>query len=293
MPNISVLKTLLRELITQEQSPRINEPDLIMDDPEKVEAYTRAGRKDGEMAPIYLFHCAQICEIIKPGDTVVDLGCGPATQLEIVARLNPKTNFIGVDLSSSMLEKAQNHINEQGLKNVKFRKGNIADLSFFDNQSIDAVISTVALHHLPNEVALEKAFSEVGRILKKNGGLYIVDFGHLKSEKSITDFAYQYADSQPELFTLDYLYSLRAAFLLKDFKRLTSKYLKEADLYSTFLTPFMVAIKSRSRSEQNHQEIIKQLHDFHENLPNPHKEKLSDLRTVFRLGGLHSKLLNR
>ena len=291
MPSVSVLKTLLRELITYERSPRVNEPDLVMDDPEKVAAYTRAGREDGVMAPVYLFHCAQICGIIHSGDTVVDLGCGPATQLAMVARLNPKINFIGVDLSTTMLEKAQNYITEQGLKNVEFRKGNITDLSFFGNQSIDAVISTVALHHLPNIVALEKTFSEIDRILKKNGGLYLVDFGHLKSEKSITDFAYQYSDSQPELFTLDYLYSLRAAFLLDDFKRLTSKHLKEAYLYSTFLAPFMVAIKSHSRCDKSNQGIIKKLHAFHDNLPDYHKTDLADLRTFFRLGGLHSKLL--
>ncbi len=292
MPSLSVIKTLLRELITQEQSPRVNEPDLVMDDPEKVAAYTRAGREDGVMAPVYLFHCAQICEIIYPGDTVVDLGCGPATQLAMVARLNPKTNFIGVDLSASMLEKAQSYIEEQGLKNVEFRKGNITDLSFFDKQSIDAVISTVALHHLPDVEALEKTFSEISRILTKNGGLYLVDFGHLKSEKSINDFAYQYADSQPELFTLDYLYSLRAAFLLEDFKIIASKYIKNADLYSTFLAPFMVAIKSQSRCASDSQGITKQLHTFRDNLPDHHKKDLADLRTFFRLGGLRSELLD-
>ncbi len=243
------------------------------------------------MAPVYLFHCAQICEIINSGDTVVDLGCGPATQLAMVARLNPKTNFIGIDLSTGMLEKAQNYITEQGLKNVDFRKGNITDLSFFDNQTIDAVISTVALHHLPNIVALEETFLELNRILKKNGGLYLVDFGHLKSEKSISDFAYQYSESQPELFTLDYIYSLRAAFLLEDFKRLTSKHLKEAYLYSTFLAPYMVAIKSHSRCDKLNQGDIEQLHVFRDNLPEHHKKDLADLRTFFRLGGLHSKLL--
>ena len=68
MPSLPVLKTLLRELTTREQSARINEPDLVMDDPDKVAAYTRAGREDGVMAPVYLFHCAQICAVIRPGD---------------------------------------------------------------------------------------------------------------------------------------------------------------------------------------------------------------------------------
>ena len=118
MPSLPVLKTLARELVSRERSPRRTEPDLVMDDPEKVAAYTRAGREDGVMAPVYLFHCAQVCEVIRPGDTVVDLGCGPATQLAMVARLNPDVRFVGVDLSEEMLERARAYGAEQGLGNV-------------------------------------------------------------------------------------------------------------------------------------------------------------------------------
>ena len=183
MPSLSVLKTVCRELITTERSIRVNEPDLVMDDPDKVAAYTRAGREDGVMAPVYLFHCAQICEIIRPGDTVIDLGCGPATQLAMVARLNPHTRFIGIDLSPDMLGRAHNYIAEQELGNVEFRTEDISQLTSLHDQSVDAVISTVALHHLPDIGTLEKTFSEIRRVLKPNGGVYIVDFGHLKSEK--------------------------------------------------------------------------------------------------------------
>lgn len=291
MPSFAVVKTLIRELLTQERSQRVNEPDLVMDDPDKVAAYTRAGREDGVMAPVYLFHCAQICEVIRPGDTVVDLACGPATQLAMVARLNPKTHFIGVDLSPEMLKKAKAYIAEQKLSNVEFREGSITDLSFFEDNSIDAVFSTVALHHLPDVSALERTFSEINRILKQDAGIYLVDFGHLKSEKSIETFAYQYADRQAELFTLDYLYSLRAAFSLKDFKVLSEKYLiKKATLYSTFLMPYMVAIKSSSRRSSD-QTIIDSLHTIRKSLPSYHKKDLADLSTFFRLGGLKSTFL--
>src|SRR5204863_5016089 len=100
----------LREAMTRERSARAPEPDLVMDDPDKVTAYTRAGREDGVMAPVYLFHCAQICDVIRPGDTVVDLGCGPATQLAMVARLNPEVRFTGIDLSDEMLDRARAHV---------------------------------------------------------------------------------------------------------------------------------------------------------------------------------------
>ncbi|RME23702.1 MAG: class I SAM-dependent methyltransferase, partial [Candidatus Zixiibacteriota bacterium] len=221
-----------------------------MDDPEKVAAYTRAGREDGVMAPVYLFHAAQISEVVRPGDTVIDLGCGPATQLAMVARLNPDCHFIGLDLSDEMLRRARAHIAEQGLQNVEFRETDITDLSAFEDGGIDAAMSTMVLHHLPDVAALEKTFAEVSRVVRPDGGLYLVDFGHLKSETSINYFAYQYADRQPELFTLDYLYSLRAAFDREDFKRLAETYLAgRAKFYSTFIMPFMVAVKSAPRAQ--------------------------------------------
>jgi arsenite methyltransferase len=224
MPSFSLVRTVCREILARGRSERVNEPDLVMDDPEKVTAYTRAGREDGVMAPVYLFHCAQICEIIRPGDTVIDLGCGPATQLAMVARLNPLCQFIGIDLSPDMLTKARAYITEQALANVSFSEGSITKLTSLADHSVDAVMSTVALHHLPDKAALEMVFSEVRRVLKPDGGMYLVDFGHLKTEKSIRFFAYQYAERQAELFTLDYLYSLRAAFALEDFSLLAQKY---------------------------------------------------------------------
>jgi SAM-dependent methyltransferase len=209
----------------------------------------------------------------------------------MVARLNPETNFIGVDLSPEMLEKARKYAAEQSLENLEFLTQDISDLRALGNQSVDAVVSTVALHHLPDVAALDRTFSEVNRILKPGGGIYLVDFGHLKSEKSINYFAYQYADRQPELFTLDYLYSLQAAFQREEFKILADRHLQgRASLYSTFLSPFMVAVKSPGRATPDPGRLRK-LRDIQASLPPHHQKDLADLRSFFRLGGLRSTLL--
>ena len=291
MPSLPVLRVLARELLTTERAPRILEPDLVMDDPHKVAAYVQAGRPGGVMAPVYLFHCAQICEVIQPGETVIDLACGPANQLALVAQLNPDTHFIGVDLSAEMLGRARAYIAELGLKNVELRQGDIARLDGFDASSVDAVISTVALHHLPTVEHLNRTFAEVARVLRPGGGLYLVDFGHLKAEKSIEYFANQYRDRQPELFTLDYLYSLRAAFRLADFDAAHEAHLKHAGrLFSTFLAPFFVAIKTPARRQLS-PELRMHLAAARANLPIYHKKDLQDLITFFRLGGLDSPAL--
>lgn len=293
MPTTAVMRVMIRELFTRERVRRVPEPDLVMDDPDKVAAYNQAGREDGVMAPVYLFHAAQICEVVRPGDLVVDLGCGPATQLAMVARMNPGVSFTGVDLSGEMLERARSNVAEQGLENVAFELCDITMLTPFADHSVDAVMSTVVLHHLPHVGALEEVFAEIKRILKPGGGLYLVDFGHLKSDKSINYFAYQYADRQAELFTLDYLYSLRAAFERDDFRRLAAKYLADrAGFYSTFIMPFMVAIKSPVRSALDSQRIAA-LGELKRAMPDYHQVDLADLITFFRLGGLRSNLLSK
>jgi len=291
VPSIAVLRTLLRELTTSERARRVPEPDLVMDDPAKVAAYNEAGRTDGVMAPVYLFHCANACEVIRPGDVVVDLACGPANQLAMIAALSPEVRFIGVDLSEPMLERARALVRKTGVRNVEFQLRDIADLPDTADQSVDAVISTMALHHLPTLEHLKATMREVKRILRPDGGVYIVDFGHLKSERSIDYFAHQYADRQPELFTLDYLYSLRAAFSVRDFQAAAEILSPTVRLYTTFLAPYMVAFKSAPRraADAALSEGIRRLRSA---LPPHHAADLRDLITFFALGGLRSRLLS-
>lgn len=290
MPSIPVIKTLLREAVTLGQVPRVPEPDLVMDDPDKVAAYTRAGREDGVMAPVYLYHCSQICEILRPGDKAIDLGCGPATQLAMVARLNPEVAFTGVDFSDEMLARARAHIAEEQLGNVDFQRSDMSALKFLSDDSVDAVFSTMALHHLPDVETLRATLKEVARVLKPGGGLYLVDFGRLKAAKSIDYFAYQYADRQPELFTLDYYYSLNAAFTRGDFQDAVHEFLPgRAKVFSTFIAPFMVAVKSPARREKSN-ELRARLQEVRAALPQHHEVDFKDLVSWFGMGGLRTRI---
>lgn len=290
MQNFGLMLTFLGEFTTRARSPRIPEPDLIMDDPAAVAAYVEAGREHAVMAPVYLHHCANICEIIRPGDTVVDLACGPANQLAMVARLNPETHFIGVDLSPPMLERARELIERQGLRNVELRCGDITDLSAFADRSIDAVISTMALHHLPTFDMLCRTYAEVARILKEGGGVYMVDFGHFRSRGTINHFARQYADRQPEMFSRDYFNSLHAAFYPDDFRQAARPLNGRATLYATFGMPFMMALKSPARRGAV-PELAAELASMKRNLPEWHKSDIAGLIRHFRLNGMKCSLL--
>lgn len=290
MPSPALLKTVVREMFTGERSGRVPEPDLVMDNHEKALAYREAGREHGVMAPVYLFHCANICEVIRPGDTVLDLACGPANQLAMVARLNPQTKFIGIDLSAPMRGYAEDLIKLQGLKNVTILTGDITDLSAFGDASIDAVMSTMALHHLPTVQHLGKTYAEVARVLKPGGGVYLADFGHLKSKRSIDYFADQYVERQPHLFTIDYRNSLHAAFYVSDIVGVAKALAGRASVYCTFGLPFMTAVKSAPRRGAD-PALTAQLQTLKDALPAWHKADLADLKRHFRLGGMRCAAL--
>jgi ubiquinone/menaquinone biosynthesis C-methylase UbiE len=284
---LPIAAIIVREFLARKRCPRIPEPSLVMNDEQQVAAYTLAGREAGVMAPIYLHHCAHICDVVRPGDTVVDLACGPATQLAMVARLNPGTRFIGIDLSAEMLDRAERHIRELSLTNVELRRGDITALYSLADHSIDAFTSTMALHHLSGQAALERVFLEIARVIRINGGLYLVDFGRLKTLRSIEDFAYQYADRQPEQFTIDYLNSLKAAFSKEEFAAASRPVSNMARLATTLAVPYMVSIKSPARREPD-PGLKDGLRAILCALPPHHRKDYRDLKRFFRLGGLKS-----
>lgn len=286
MPSSAVLKQVLIELVAARDAPRVPEPNLVMDDPAQVAAFRQAGLENGVMAPVYLFHAANVSSIVRPGDTVLDLGCGPANQLGMIARLNPHSRFIGLDLSHEMLAHARQRVRDRDLHNVEFLPQDITQLTDFADASVDAVFSTVVLHQLPDVAAFEAVFRQVARVLKPGGGLYLVDFAHLKTERVIRYFAHQYADRQPELFTRDYHNSLRAAFDLADWRRCHASHLRDRGrLHRMVPLPYMVCIKSAIRQRPD-ATTRQQLAALFDDMPRWHKADYRDLGLLFRLGGL-------
>ncbi|HET7033615.1 MAG TPA: methyltransferase domain-containing protein [Casimicrobiaceae bacterium] len=285
MAHIGLLPVIYREVARERQFPREPEPDLVMDDPEQVRAYADAGRADGLMAAAYLFHTARISQVIQGCREVVDLGCGPATQLCQVAALHPTTRFTGVDLSPSMLASAKAHVAQHRVDNVALVEGDITGLGSFATASVDGVISTLALHHLPTVAHLEACFDEISRVLRPGGAIYIADFGRLKSLKSVLYFAYMNAKHQPHVFSLDYERSLRAAFLADELRTLAARKLPaNVRVHCTFLAPLLVAIQTEPKSLPG--DLKSRLIAMRRRLPRRYRIDLDELRQFFRLGGL-------
>lgn len=92
-------------------------------------------------------------------ESVLDLGCGNGRALGMAKERGAK-EISGLDLSENMVKTAKKNLPE-GI----FEQGSIEELPFADN-SFSHIMSIEALYYVGN---LEKAFSEIARVLKPGG----------------------------------------------------------------------------------------------------------------------------
>jgi ubiquinone/menaquinone biosynthesis C-methylase UbiE len=110
---------------------------------------------------------------VKPGNTVVDVGCGTGfLTRQAVMQIQGKGRVVGVDLSPSMLEKAEDNLSKLALHgSVEFRVGDAENIPVQDDFA-DAVVGNMILHHCAKP---KQAVLEMTRILKEGGRVAVAD----------------------------------------------------------------------------------------------------------------------
>lgn len=111
---------------------------------------------------------------LRPGETVLDVGCGTGT-LAIAAHAHtPGIHVTGLDADDRILEIARQKVAQAGLQ-VHFECA-LADRMPFADATFDVVLSSLFFHHL-DTATKQTALREILRVLRPGGRLHVADWG--------------------------------------------------------------------------------------------------------------------
>ncbi len=97
--------------------------------------------------------------------TIVDFGCGAGQIIPKIKKINPSSEYIGLDVSEERIK-----LNKKKFKNNKFFLIKDGGVLPFKNNSVDYIISSDSIEHVYDTLF---AFSEFARILKPGGKIII------------------------------------------------------------------------------------------------------------------------
>jgi ubiquinone/menaquinone biosynthesis C-methylase UbiE len=111
-------------------------------------------------------------EYIEPGQTVLDVGCGPGTfSLAMAKMVGELGKVIAVDVQEEMLQIVKKKAAQQGLQSrIVTHKSDPDRIGL--SEKVDFVLAFYMVHEVPNAEAFLK---EIASVLKPKGRLLIVE----------------------------------------------------------------------------------------------------------------------
>ncbi len=110
---------------------------------------------------------------LRPGNHVLDIGCGTGTFVSLLKQRYPTVEVIGLDPDPKALARAKRKAERAGLS-VSFDQG-FADTLEYSAATFDAIFSSFMFHHLEGDV-WEKTLRELRRVLTPGAAFYLLDF---------------------------------------------------------------------------------------------------------------------
>jgi ubiquinone/menaquinone biosynthesis C-methylase UbiE len=107
---------------------------------------------------------------IRPGETVLDVGCGTGVVTRRAATCSGRpANITGADINDGMLVAAHSFAEQNGMGDIHWQCCDAASMPFGDC-NFDAVLCQQGLQFMPDRPA---ALAEMARVLKTNGRLAV------------------------------------------------------------------------------------------------------------------------
>jgi phosphatidylethanolamine/phosphatidyl-N-methylethanolamine N-methyltransferase len=113
---------------------------------------------------------------IRPGDRVLEVGVGTGINTSLYPT---NCHVTGIDLSTSMLEKARERVKREGLRNVRLLEMDAGRLTFADD-SFDIVYAPYLVSVVPDPVAVVR---EMRRVCKPGGKIIVLN--HFRSANPV------------------------------------------------------------------------------------------------------------
>ena len=121
-------------------------------------------------------------EFLEKDKYILDFGCGSGA---ITNKLAKEVKAIeAIDISSGMLEFAQNQAKENAITNINYKQVSIFD-EYFKEETFDVISAFNVLHYIEDMSSL---IERINSLLKSNG-IFISSTACLKAKKSLIRFA--------------------------------------------------------------------------------------------------------
>jgi ubiquinone/menaquinone biosynthesis C-methylase UbiE len=111
--------------------------------------------------------------LVKPGDSVLEVGCGTGSlTLAAKRKAGPTGRVFGIDILPGMIELSQNKA-KQANEEITFQYGSIDEIPFPADQ-FDVVMCSFMIFHMSDQTRRE-GMAEIQRVLKPQGRLLVLD----------------------------------------------------------------------------------------------------------------------
>lgn len=117
---------------------------------------------------------------IRPGDRILDMGCGPADILEYLPK---DVNYTGLDNNKNYIKSAKKHYKDRGYFFCDDINDDLLNDNIIEKNSFNIILAFGILHHLPDDQAVR--LFELARTFLIKGGKLITFDGCFTREQTL------------------------------------------------------------------------------------------------------------